>query len=67
MQRAPITAPSRTVAWLAIRASDPTWTPWITHRCATVAPGPMSTGMPGGACNTAPSCTLAPSRTTTGA
>lgn len=39
MQRAPITAPSRTVAWLAIRASDPTWTPWITHRCATVAPG----------------------------
>lgn len=64
--RAPITAPSKTVAWLAINASGPTCAPWTTHRCATVAPGPMSTGMPGGACSTDPSCTLAPSRTTMG-
>ena len=67
MLRAPITAPSSTVQWLAISASAPMWAPWIVHMCAIVAPGPTSTGMPGGACSTDPSCTLAPSRMTMGA
>ncbi len=65
--REPITAPSSTVAWLAITASAPMCTPWITQLWATVAPGPTSTGMPGGACSTQQSCTLAPSRTMMGA
>ena len=39
----------------------------MTQPCAIVAPGPMSTGMPGGACSTLQSCTLAPSRTMIGA
>ena len=38
----------------------------MTQPCAIVAPGPMSTGMPGGACSTQQSCTLAPSRTMIG-
>jgi len=65
--RTPITAPSRTVQWLAISASAPLWAPWIVHMWAMVAPGPTSTGIPGGACSTEPSWTLAPSRMTTGA
>jgi len=62
-----MTAPSRIVQWLAIRASAPICAPWMVHMCAMVAPGPTSTGIPGGACSTEPSWTLAPSRITTGA
>ena len=65
--RAPMTAPSRTVQWLASTACAPMCTPCTTQPCATVAPGPTSTGMPGGACSTQQSCTLAPSRTMIGA
>src|ERR1700726_1034444 len=39
----------------------------MQHMCATVAPGPMSVGTPGGAWSTDPACTLAPARITTGA
>src|SRR3954447_11907730 len=65
--RAPTTAPSSTVQWLASTAWAPMCTPCTTQPCATVAPGPTSTGMPGGACSTQQSCTLAPSRTMIGA
>ncbi len=51
--------PSRTVAWLAIRSLRPDVDAVITHRY-TVAPGPSSPGMPGGACNTPHPQALAP-------
>ena len=65
--RRPMTAPSRIVEWFAMTASAPMCAPWTTQLWATVAPGPMSTGIPGGACSTLQSWTFAPCRTMMGA
>src|SRR3954454_24304061 len=62
---APTVAWSRTVAWLAISASAPMVQACTTQLWPMVAPGPISTGPWGPACRTEPSCTFAPSRTTT--
>ncbi|SHZ09458.1 Uncharacterised protein [Mycobacteroides abscessus subsp. abscessus] len=37
------------------------------HMCATVAPSPISTGIPGSLCSTDPSWMLAPARMMIGA
>jgi hypothetical protein len=66
-ERAPIRAASSTIEPFAIRHSSPRIAPCTTQLCATVAPYPTSVVRPGGPCSTAPSCTLAPARTITGA
>ncbi|SKS16473.1 Uncharacterised protein [Mycobacteroides abscessus subsp. abscessus] len=67
MLRAPMEAPSSTVAWFPIRAPSPTVQLCTRHMCATVAPSPISTGIPGSLCSTDPSWMLAPARMMIGA
>src|SRR5262247_1718930 len=66
MERAPIRAPSRTVAPLPIRHSSPSDAAWIVQLWPTVEPAPISTPLRGVTWTTAQSCTLAPRRTTIG-
>src|SRR5262245_35863645 len=66
MDRAPIRAPSSTVAPLPTRHSSPSDAAWIVPLGATVGAGPDSVPVRGVTWTTAPSRTLAARRTTIG-
>src|SRR5206468_12252671 len=64
--RAPIRAPSSTVAPFPIRHSSPSDAAWIVQLWPTVEPAPISVPPRGVTWTTEQSCTLAPRRTTIG-